>query len=143
MKRIKIKTHILIALLLFGGACFGGGVLYGQHVLVADGTFYQENAGDTTTETADEDGSSETESDSSTPREAAAVEPSADKAKVSLNHGTAEELSAIEGIGSRTAEKILASRKAEGDFSSVEELVSRGILGEKKLGQIKAYLVVD
>ena len=143
MKRIKIKTHILIALLLFGGMCFGCGVLYGQHLLIADGFLYQENAGDTSKEGEDEDASVETESVASTSRETSSVEPPADKARVSLNHGTVEELSAVEGIGTRTAGKIVASRKAEGNFSSVEDLVVRGILGKNKLDQIKAYLVVD
>lgn len=143
MKRIKIKTHILIALLLFGGMCFGGGVLYGQHLLIADGFLYQEGAGDISKEGESEDTTVKTESVFSAPREDFAEDAPEDKAKVSLNYSTVEELSAVDGIGTRTAEKIVASRKAEGNFSSVEDLVVRGILGKNKLDQIKAYLVVD
>lgn len=106
----KKVTLILLGLLFFGALCFGGGVLYGQHVLKSDGFAYEY------TETA---------------------------ITVNLNTCTEQELCAIEGIGSRTAEKIISSREELGNFDEPHNLVDRGIIGEKKYKQISGFLTAE
>lgn len=61
---------------------------------------------------------------------------------VSLNTATKEELMRLEGLGEKTAEKILAYRDSHGGFDSVEELLNVEGVGEKKLAAWKPYLTV-
>lgn len=67
---------------------------------------------------------------STTPREGA------DSALVDLNRATPAELDALPGIGPVTAEKIIAARE-EAPFAAVDELRSRGVLGEKTFQRIR------
>ena len=120
-KRMKEKkTYLFLLLLIFGALCFGGGVLFGQHMLTERGFVYEEHTNEVEQE--------------------AAVSASD---LVDLNTASAEELEAVPGIGTVTAEKIISSREEEGLFDDVRNLVDRGILGEGKLEQVAPYLKTE
>lgn len=61
---------------------------------------------------------------------------------ISLNTATKEELTRLDGLGEKTAEKILEYRASHGGFDSVEELLNVEGVGEKKLAAWKLYLTV-
>lgn len=62
--------------------------------------------------------------------------------KVNINKATASELETINGIGSSLAEKIIAYRKENGRFATVEDLKNVSGIGEKKYESIKDSVVV-
>lgn len=60
-----------------------------------------------------------------------------------LNGATKEELQSLPGIGPKTADSILAYRKENGPFRSVEELLKVKGIGPKKLESIKNLITVN
>ena len=60
---------------------------------------------------------------------------------VNLNTASVEELSALKGIGAKTAEKIVAYRKTH-KFAATNELMDVKGIGQKKFDSIKKELSV-
>jgi len=62
--------------------------------------------------------------------------------KVNLNQAGAKELAKIKGLGSKKAEAIIAYRKANGNFKSIDDLTNVKGIGAKRLAKIKSNLTV-
>lgn len=63
--------------------------------------------------------------------------------KININTATAEQLESLPGIGPVTARAIIEYRKQNGGFRSVEELLEVRGIGEKRLEQIRPFVVVQ
>lgn len=61
--------------------------------------------------------------------------------RLDLNHATEEELVEIPGIGERVAQAIINYRKAEGEFTDVEQLRNLGFL-DVMIGKVRDFLYV-
>lgn len=112
------KTKIILIALFFGAFCFGAGVFFGQHLLIGQGFVYEEGA-------------------------SAGEQASPGGEQVNINTAEAAALREVRGIGSVTAEKIVESREEDGRFEEVRDLVTRGIMGETKYGEVEAFLTAE
>ena len=59
---------------------------------------------------------------------------------VNINTATAEELQLLPGIGEARAKAVIALRKKNGGFKSVDELVQVKGIGETALERLRPYL---
>lgn len=64
-------------------------------------------------------------------------------AKVNINTATAQELTALPGIGPAKAEAIIQYREANGPFKAVDELNKVKGIGDKILEKIKDEITID
>ncbi|MFA6001151.1 MAG: ComEA family DNA-binding protein [Thermoleophilia bacterium] len=64
------------------------------------------------------------------------------KQAVNLNSASQPQLEELDGIGPKTAQKIIEYRDAHGGFKSIEELMEVPGIGPAKFEQIKAQVVV-
>jgi len=62
---------------------------------------------------------------------------------VNINSANAKELQKVDGIGAKTAAKIIAYRDEHGSFKSVEGLLKINGFGKKKLKKAGDELTVD
>lgn len=66
-----------------------------------------------------------------------------DVSPLNLNTATAEELTALPGIGEKLAERIVAYRTANGKFTSIEGILAVSGIGEGKFSAIQDRITVD
>ena len=64
------------------------------------------------------------------------------KQPVNLNTATLEQIDSLDGIGPKTAQKIIDYREAHGGFKSIEELMEVPGIGPSKFEQLKGEVVV-
>jgi competence protein ComEA len=62
---------------------------------------------------------------------------------VSLNEATAEDLAAVPGLTARLAREVVADRRRNGRFPSVESLLRVHGLGPRRLERARAHLVAE
>jgi len=62
---------------------------------------------------------------------------------VNINSASAKELQKVDGIGAKTAAKIVAYREEHGAFKNVEGLLKVKGIGKKKLEKAGDELTVD
>ncbi len=61
---------------------------------------------------------------------------------VNLNSATEEQLNALDGVGPKTAQKIIQYREEHGGFKSIDELLEVPGIGPAKFEQIKGQVVI-
>jgi competence protein ComEA len=61
---------------------------------------------------------------------------------ININTATADQLNVLDGVGPKTAQKIIEYREANGGFKSAEELLEVPGIGPAKFEQIKNQVVI-
>ncbi|MFP4040984.1 MAG: ComEA family DNA-binding protein [Desulfosudaceae bacterium] len=62
--------------------------------------------------------------------------------KININTATAEELTALNGIGQAYAERIIAYRQSHGNFTALEQLTNIKGIGERTLEKNRDRMTV-
>ena len=62
---------------------------------------------------------------------------------VNINVADKDTMMQNAGIGPVTAERIIASREAEGNFETTYDLVTRKIIGEEKFREYSPFITVE
>lgn len=63
--------------------------------------------------------------------------------KININTASSEQLRTLDGIGEKTAEKIIQFREDYGGFKNIEEIQLVDDIGEKTFSKISKYLTVE
>ena len=63
--------------------------------------------------------------------------------QVDINTATAEELTALPGVGEALAERIIAYREEHGRFRAAEELLEVKGIGESKFAEMKDWILLE
>ena len=63
--------------------------------------------------------------------------------KININTATVSELVVLNGIGEKTALKIVAHREAEGDFKAIENISDVKGIGEKSFAKFSDQITVE
>lgn len=66
-----------------------------------------------------------------------------EKVMVNINTDNYFELMQLDGIGEKTAKRIIEFRKENGNFEVIEDLMRIEGIGEKKFDDIKEYIYVE
>ncbi len=62
---------------------------------------------------------------------------------ININTDNVYELMQLDGIGEKTAKRIIEYRKENGDFEVIEDLMRVDGIGEKKFEDVKDYIYVE
>jgi competence protein ComEA len=73
----------------------------------------------------------------------AAAAKAAPSGKININTASAQQLTALPGVGEKLAARIVEYRQKQGGFKNVSELMNVQGLGEKNLAKIQAYLTTS
>jgi competence protein ComEA len=73
----------------------------------------------------------------------AAPAKAAPSGKINVNTASAQQLTALPGVGEKLAARIVEYRQKQGGFKNVSELMNVQGLGEKNLAKIQAYLTTS
>jgi competence protein ComEA len=63
--------------------------------------------------------------------------------RIALNLATAQQLTALPGIGPATAEKIVTYRREHGPFRAPEDIMKVNGIGQKKYERIRQFITVE
>ena len=63
--------------------------------------------------------------------------------KLNINTATAEELTALPGIGDALAAQIIAYREENGAFAAAEDIMKVSGIGEKRFEALRDYITVE
>jgi competence protein ComEA len=80
--------------------------------------------------------------EASPPRRKASPDGPGFPGKIDLNRADAAGLMRIKGVGEKTAEAILAYRRAHGPFRDVRDLLQIKGIGEKKLEKLSPHIIL-
>ncbi|MYC27639.1 MAG: helix-hairpin-helix domain-containing protein [Nitrospira sp. SB0662_bin_26] len=67
----------------------------------------------------------------------------ADVGHVDINHGSAEELQRLPGIGPVLAERVVRYRREHGKFATIRDMQQVKGIGVKRLAQLEPYVYVE
>jgi competence protein ComEA len=63
--------------------------------------------------------------------------------KINLNSASAQQLTALPGVGPKLAERIVEYRQKSGGFRSTQELLNVQGVGEKGFAKLQPYIIVN
>ncbi len=62
---------------------------------------------------------------------------------ININTATAQELTALKGVGEKISKRIIDYREVNGNFEVIEDIMKVTGIGEKKFLDIKEYITVE